>query len=606
MTDVAAADFDPTWADDPIFVFGYTMMNRGTSFVTDLRVPTHLVLYMTHTYNIDVLVQSAGRATFMRSELLEANGWVDDDRDGASTNDATAVDVSGGAADDAPSAAGAAAGSAPTAPEAVVRVLLPEADYRVVKAYPTLMAKVDEHLQAGTSLQELFGGDDSPLSQLAGLDALRETSRRFGATRKGYAKGFLGQPEEDTDEANELREQLERFGLPHKDEVIWLDSATNRTWYEYRVRRARKDPDLVGPVTSASDIQLLLHCKDRRFARFDKDWIVLDVDAEYGDRWCRTRHDVLTRYPDAVLHEASGRAGATDGGQVDDGGAAYDADGAELQVGHRVQKIAGARAGRHGTVECIESPGKVKVSGCVVQKSANFRRVCATTAFGADDSAVEDPTDVVGAVLGNLAAEAEEVAAERATVEADGIAADEPMSDAADCHAAGGSAAGIPRTPKRRVVDLTDDTIEPLAKRPRADSSRATPRTRFWHSSQGSAGGPSDADPDGGPSDADPIGSIILFTIIKDFCRRVPLPSTCQKLFHDSAIAEKIASLPDNTRRRLCNEAAHHEHPPTWKDFRKIDQHEIETMIAVSAGAVDEDLPPSEQCDALIRFLCAD
>ena len=45
--DGASAGVDDTWTNDPIAVFGYQMMNRGTSFVTDLRVPTHLVLFMT-------------------------------------------------------------------------------------------------------------------------------------------------------------------------------------------------------------------------------------------------------------------------------------------------------------------------------------------------------------------------------------------------------------------------------------------------------------------------------------------------------------------------------------------------------------------------------
>ena len=131
-------------ADDTICVFGYTMMARGNSFVTDYRVPSHLVLSMRVGASIDQLVQTAGRATFMRQNLLSDNGWVDQDR--------------------------------PRDYGGIVRLLMPELDYNVVRAYPQLVETVDKLMKDGKRIHEIFAQ-----MRLCCLNALRKicpSSRR--------------------------------------------------------------------------------------------------------------------------------------------------------------------------------------------------------------------------------------------------------------------------------------------------------------------------------------------------------------------------------------------------------------------------------------------
>jgi hypothetical protein len=60
--------------DTPVFVFGYTKMDRVISYRSNLRVPTHMVLYLGDGHSIEKMIQALGRATFNGKSLLEANG----------------------------------------------------------------------------------------------------------------------------------------------------------------------------------------------------------------------------------------------------------------------------------------------------------------------------------------------------------------------------------------------------------------------------------------------------------------------------------------------------------------------------------------------------
>lgn len=61
--------------DIPVFVFGFTNMNRGISFRSDLRVPTHVIASRGLGYSHEDVIQTIGRGTFCAKKQLEANGF---------------------------------------------------------------------------------------------------------------------------------------------------------------------------------------------------------------------------------------------------------------------------------------------------------------------------------------------------------------------------------------------------------------------------------------------------------------------------------------------------------------------------------------------------
>jgi hypothetical protein len=60
----------------PIFVFGYSRMQRGDSFRSTQRVPTHIIVSLGQSLSIEILIQALGRATFGGKSILEANGFA--------------------------------------------------------------------------------------------------------------------------------------------------------------------------------------------------------------------------------------------------------------------------------------------------------------------------------------------------------------------------------------------------------------------------------------------------------------------------------------------------------------------------------------------------
>lgn len=59
----------------PIFIFGYTKMQRGCSFRSDNRVPTHILLFLGRCQSMEKMVQALGRAAFNGKSTLEKNGF---------------------------------------------------------------------------------------------------------------------------------------------------------------------------------------------------------------------------------------------------------------------------------------------------------------------------------------------------------------------------------------------------------------------------------------------------------------------------------------------------------------------------------------------------
>lgn len=59
----------------PIFIFGYALMQRGSSFRSAARVPTHTLLFLGKRHGVDKMRQALGRAAFNGRSALERNGF---------------------------------------------------------------------------------------------------------------------------------------------------------------------------------------------------------------------------------------------------------------------------------------------------------------------------------------------------------------------------------------------------------------------------------------------------------------------------------------------------------------------------------------------------
>jgi hypothetical protein len=59
----------------PIFVFGFSKMQRGMSFRSNQRVPSHILLSLGDGYSTEGMIQALGRATFNGKHILRTNGF---------------------------------------------------------------------------------------------------------------------------------------------------------------------------------------------------------------------------------------------------------------------------------------------------------------------------------------------------------------------------------------------------------------------------------------------------------------------------------------------------------------------------------------------------
>lgn len=59
----------------PVFVFGFSKMQRGMSFRSSKRVPTHILLALGEGYSTEGMFQALGRATLIGKDRLLENGF---------------------------------------------------------------------------------------------------------------------------------------------------------------------------------------------------------------------------------------------------------------------------------------------------------------------------------------------------------------------------------------------------------------------------------------------------------------------------------------------------------------------------------------------------
>ena len=134
--------------DTPIAIIGYSRMERGESFRSDTRVPTHVACALSQGLSVERLVQSLGRATG-----TSFRGRVDK-----------------------------------------VFVFTMEVDLQIARAYPTFMSKFKDHTAAGLSRSDALRRalDDEAVSAF-----LEQTKRAVGVKKWGLRTRLM-----DIDEAN--------------------------------------------------------------------------------------------------------------------------------------------------------------------------------------------------------------------------------------------------------------------------------------------------------------------------------------------------------------------------------------------------------------------
>lgn len=73
MFQTVLSDIDMDFPQTPIFVFGYSQMQRGISYRSSNRVPSHMVLHFGKAMSLCRLVQAAGRANGKQADTLCRN-----------------------------------------------------------------------------------------------------------------------------------------------------------------------------------------------------------------------------------------------------------------------------------------------------------------------------------------------------------------------------------------------------------------------------------------------------------------------------------------------------------------------------------------------------
>jgi hypothetical protein len=134
---------DELGLDTPVFVFGFSKMNRGMSFRSKLRVPTHIIASRGMGYSFEEVIQTLGRATFCGKGQLEKNGFQQ------------------------------------------VTLLCTQADMVSCRKYTVLMDHVQTRMDRGDNLIEIFQGKDEKIPDNA--NPFRHADRKVGQGSKHRA-----------------------------------------------------------------------------------------------------------------------------------------------------------------------------------------------------------------------------------------------------------------------------------------------------------------------------------------------------------------------------------------------------------------------------------
>lgn len=137
---IQIVDNDPTVGlEVPIFIFGFSRMQRGDSFRSDRRVPTHTLVALGPSQCIEQLLQALGRATFNGRGVLAANGFPH------------------------------------------VTALVPANDWDSAQSYPRFQQELRQRLTQGESLADLLDGTSATFGHAS--DFISGSNRPVGAKR---------------------------------------------------------------------------------------------------------------------------------------------------------------------------------------------------------------------------------------------------------------------------------------------------------------------------------------------------------------------------------------------------------------------------------------
>ena len=227
--------------DKPIFIFGFSKMNRGMSFRSTNRVPTHMLVSRGGGYSIEDVIQTLGRGTFNGRDVLEKNGFQN------------------------------------------VTVLCEWRDLMTAKSYHSLTEFIQWRMQEGDTLGEAISGKKVKLPEHA--NAFRYTDRKVGPGAKARSaagrimKDLKVLGEEAFEEPTECSEYLlTRF---HGEELDHLE-AISLYWDEHPIPFTAKELTQAHDITLQANIRLASLNKNLRLfndfglvekARRESDWV---------------------------------------------------------------------------------------------------------------------------------------------------------------------------------------------------------------------------------------------------------------------------------------------------------------------------------------------
>lgn len=242
--------------DVRVAVIGYTMMQRGNSFRSNHRVPTHILDAIGRTMSLEKHLQTLGRATFQGLHTLRDNNFEH------------------------------------------ITVLTRPGDFDVCMQYSNFMTELVDKLAAGWSLEECLTSEEVQYSSQANFRALN--NRPIGPSKLCLSVGasFEPRPEaspvplgeaaveqmlEDDDELDEMYTLLGDISTENQNEPLTVEEFFEEVQFRFA---AQDDEDEGQKITQKFINAKLLQLY--RMDLFDRSKVEQPGRDDRRGTWCRT------------------------------------------------------------------------------------------------------------------------------------------------------------------------------------------------------------------------------------------------------------------------------------------------------------------------------
>mmetsp|Transcript_14299 Transcript_14299/g.20824 ORF Transcript_14299/g.20824 Transcript_14299/m.20824 type:complete len:1022 (-) Transcript_14299:81-3146(-) len=219
----------------PVFIFGFSKVCRGTSFRSNKRVPTHMLMALGRGHNTSTVIQTFGRATCNGRSILKENGIQH------------------------------------------VKILTTRSDYRIGGYIQNYIDEVGQREKSGESYADAVTGSNKKLPHSANFldQSFREIGRERGLRRQyGKEINFEDSPRELSADDIELKAEL----WDQKDKQALLRSL-------YRLKKSHPDfnlDDIADDMNDANDDSLNKKTVRTLLKKFSDLGIIKKVDPRKG------------------------------------------------------------------------------------------------------------------------------------------------------------------------------------------------------------------------------------------------------------------------------------------------------------------------------------